>query len=343
MLVALTFALALSGPAQAADCTPKPRRDLCQTEVDPAVLTRFGIATAEAEAEAGVEAYRVFFTDGYNRDLPPLAFERRPGSGPTVVVYGPEGERMKGAVASDVWERVVAESRFADRVLAPEPPAADEPAWVRTMPCLHPWSTGVELINTKPDSRSVRRRFENACGGELTTQYAFRLADEAYKALPQCHALDLDRQRNVVTLLATCVSLRGDRVAAAQVRDAIWQGHPNGQRPDAGAWRAWLGTNGSPRLRWGDMEVRTDRGSNNLVAEFLVARMQEFPNLHFYAGRYEGVSSREVVVTGEATYVTGQQPERQWRAPYRQVWVWDPNLSEWMLSDWTMDSFTAAP
>ena len=353
MLIALLAAVAIGGqaaPPSDRSCTDDNGRDVCAATERADLLQRLGMASAEDEAAAGVEAYRAFFVDGYGRDLSALAFERRPGSGPVSVVYGFDGARLEAPVSAAVWAEVVFESRFADRQLAepvPEPaPGLPPPAPAL---CLHAWNLGVEMTNSPAsrwETQPVRRRFESACNGALTTRFAFFIAEQALKAQPHCQALDESQQRNAVTTLGTCLTLRGDRIAAGQVFDTKSNGGPRyGLDPlQPGPWRAWLGTNGSPRLDWNGEIVSTAQGRDNVVAEFIVARLREQPSLKFRPVGYEGLTSKQVRVTGVAEYgVDEGDPSARMRADYRQTWVWDPNLSGWMVSEWTVGPFVAVP
>lgn len=323
-------------------CMDDNARDVCAAGMRAELLGRLGMVSVENEAEAGVESYRAFFVDGYGQDMPAMAFERRPGSGPTSVVYGFGGAKLETPISAATWAEIVSQSAFADRQLVePEQESGTAPPAL----CLHAWNVAIEMANS-PVSRSrtepVRRRFESACNGALTTRYAFFLAEQTLKAQPHCQALSADMQRNSITALATCLSLRGDRIAAGQVFDAKNYGGPRWglDVSDAGTWRAWLGTTGSPRLNWnGEVRV-TDRGRNNIVAEFIVAKLREWPSLKFNPARYEGLSSKQVRVTGIAEYgVDEGSGGYRMRADYAQIWVWDPNLSDWMVSDWTVGAF----
>lgn len=345
MLIALLGAAAIGGqtmPVWDRTCLDDNGRDICAERTRADLLQRLGMATAEDEAAAGVEAYRAFFVDGYGRDMPAMAFERRAGMGPVSVIYGFGGSRLEVPISAKTWAEVVAEGRFADRQLVEPAVEAGAPP---PAPCLHAWNVSVEMTNS-PVSRwqtePVRRRFESACNGALTTRYAFFLAEQSLKAQPHCQALSENQQRNAITMLGTCLMLRGDRVAAGSAFDAKNYGGPRyGVDPlQAGNWRAWLGTNGSPRLDWNGEIVVTDRGMNNLVAEFIVARLREHPSLRFQPASYEGLTSKQVRVTGVAQYGVGEGVQAtQMRANYEQTWVWDPNLSDWMVSNWTVGPF----
>lgn len=339
LIAALLASLALqqaSSTAPDRDCLDDNMIDRCRAEQQEKVRAMFGVAAIEEEAAAGAEIYRAFFVDGYGRDMPVVAFERRRGQAPQAVIYGAGGGRISAPVSAGAWARVRNEAVLADRKLEPLPAQGDE-----LNICLHSWVQTVEMANSTPGGRRtepVRRRVEDACGGGLTTRFAFQLADMAVEAIHPCDVLDINQQRNRITQLAACLSLEGDRLAAAELRNARSTFGPRwGLNPkDAGAWRAAIGTNGSPVLDWAGSVVRTERGRDNEVAEFIVGKLNELPNLRFEQRQFEGVSGREGVVRGQATY---GGDGAGYVASYRQVWLWDPNLSEWMLSEWTVEPF----
>lgn len=102
MLAALIVATVLgsqSASMPGRNCTDDNGRDVCAAEAQARRLERLGVTPAEVEAAGGVESYRAFFVDGYGRDMPALAFERRAGNGPVSVVYGFEGARMEAPVS----------------------------------------------------------------------------------------------------------------------------------------------------------------------------------------------------------------------------------------------------
>lgn len=348
MLIALLGTALLgvqTAPTPDRTCLDDNNRDICAPAMRAELLERLGMATAEADAAAGVESYRVFFVDGYGRDLPALVFERRPGSGPMSVVYGTEGRKLEVPVSPAVWDEMVARSEFADRELV-QPPAEPRAANAPPAFCLHAWSSTVEMTNspvTRWRSEPVRRRTENACNGALTTRFAFFVAEQALKAQPHCQGLDIDRQRNAVTLLASCLMLKGDRAAAGSLFDQISDGRPRqgADLTNPFVWQNYLGANGSPRLDWAGEVVVGQQGRDRKVAEFIVARLQETPTLRFYPMTYDATDARRVAVTGQVQYYEDMADggERWFSADYVQTWVWDPGLNQWMVSDWTVQPF----
>lgn len=350
MLIALLGAV-LIGQQEVAphdrNCLDDNNRNICAPAIRAGMLSRLGMTPVEDEAAAGVEAYRAFFVDGYGRDMPAMAFERRPGKGPVSVIYGFEGARLETPVSAETWNRVVAESAFADRELVDIEPQND-PSRIGPRICLHAWVSAVEMSNSRPDGRTimpVRRRSENGCNGTLATRFASFVAVESLKAQPHCQSLDQQLQRNAVTTLATCLGLSGDRISASSLMAQVRNGSPRYglDQSDPYVWRAYMGTNGSPRLIWGDEVVVTDRGSNNRVAEFIVARLGESRRLTFEPQKFNGTSAREATVEGVVIRAVGDtDPLTVTRASYRQTWVWDPNLSYWMVAEWTVGPFESA-
>lgn len=94
-LIAFLAVAALAGqePAPVSrGCLDDNGADRCVAENRARILADMGAPAIEAEAAAGVEAYRVLQVDGYGNDQPVVAFERRPGASPRVAVYGRDGQ-----------------------------------------------------------------------------------------------------------------------------------------------------------------------------------------------------------------------------------------------------------
>ncbi|HEV7351744.1 MAG TPA: hypothetical protein VGN74_01270 [Brevundimonas sp.] len=335
-MVGVAALILAQDPVVSRDCLDDNGVDRCDSISQAATRARLGVTSIEDEAASGAEVYRAFYVDGYGQEMPAVAFERRPGASPVATVYGFAGQTLSGPVSFETWNRVRTESRFADRQLEQLPAAGGFPSI-----CLHSWVSTVEMANSSPERfrlEPVRRRTEDACSDGLTVRFAFRLAEIAVETIAPCDQLETTRYRSHVNILAACMALRGDRFTAVELRNARSEiGPRRGLDPaDPRAWRAALGTNGSPVLNWAGVEVRTERGRDNRVAEFIVARLAELDNLRFEQRTFEGLDARRGLVTGVASYRAGDDRRV---APYRQLWVWDPNLSEWMLSEWIIDPF----
>lgn len=336
MLLATVFALqavAVTIPARD-PCLDDNHRNICNPAVRSEVLEKLGLVSIEEEAATGAQVYRVRFVDGYGRDMPAIAFVRRPGHDPTVEVSGLDGQQLRGAVSQKDWNRVVVEARFADRDLQPLP--KNEELNI----CLHSWAVTVEMANAvsgRNQQGIVRSATQNACSDNLTVPYGFELAQIAYESLAPCAMIDMNQTRNHVTALSTCMRFSGDRFTAASLYNLYNRGGPRYalDRTDAGIWRAYLGTNGSPRLNWDGQEVQTDRARNNLVAEFIADQIKAKPQMGFHPENYVGLTGRKGEITGHITDGNGS------KAHYRQTWIWDPNLSSWMLESWTVGSFSS--
>lgn len=350
MLSPWFVALALLGQDVAEpdrNCLDDNHTNRCAEEVQAATRAKLGVAAIASEAETGAEIYRAFFVDGYGNDMPVVAFERRPGHGPVAVVYGTEGRTMSAPVSAEVWNRVRSESVMADRSLADRnaSPQADGRGPPPPPMCLHSWVQTVEMANSRPERWTVvpvRSRTEDSCGGALTSRFAHLLAELAVEAIAPCDVLDEKHQRNRVTQLGTCLSLKGDRLAAAELRNerVDFGLRPGADATNVYAWQAAMGTNGSPRLVWGGQEIRTERGRDKNVAQFLMARHAEFENLRFHQRTFEGIDAQTAVAEGVANYVL---EGTTWQAPYRQTWVWDTSMMQWMVSDWVVEPFAAVP
>ncbi|WP_282008221.1 hypothetical protein [Brevundimonas aveniformis] len=330
----------LPGPRE---CLDDDHTDRCDPEVQARVRDLLGIASIEDEAASGAIVYRALFVDGYGRDMPAVAFERRPGQSPEVVIYGREGRTVRAPASSEAWDAVVAQSRFADRELAPiRDVSGDDPDVESVSICLHAWVQTVEIANAaraRLVDEPVRRRTESACGGGLTTRFAFFLADLAVEQIPWCDQIDADTERNAVTQLDTCLMLSGDRLAAAdlynaRLADVDWT---RDDGLNVGEVRAHLGVSSPHTLTWGDQVVQAESWSDRNVAEFLLARFADHPYLRFWPTNIEGVNAEQVVVRGIAEATFG---DVRVSAAYTQTWLWHELSLVWGLSDWSVEPFT---
>jgi hypothetical protein len=325
------------------ECRDDNHADRCAPEDRARVVAKLGMASADAEAKAGVEAYRAFFVDGYGRDRPAIAFERRPGEPPKAVVYA-QGRKLEAPTSLTAWNRVKADAQFADRALPPLPapkPGAETPLNI----CLHGWVSSVEIVNAPSRSGApdtVRARTENACDPGLTTQFTFELATLAIQQFPACEALSETKHRNDIERLAACTLLHGDTLAAAGFSSQT--GGRLDLRTDlepAQAWKNWIGTNAVAKLDWNGQITEDDLRRANNVGKFLAAEGAK-ARLSLYSDRIEGVDGRTVKVTGRLYRISlSEHQVRDW-APSEQTWIWDTGLREWMLKSWTVGAFTVA-
>lgn len=340
MLIAALVAALLGADPQTPvdrDCMDDQLRDRCTAADRARVEAKLGLTSIEAEAAAGAEVYRARFVDGYGQDMLAVAFVRRPGQDPMVEIHGHSGRRMTAPIAPETWDAVVARSRFADRELAPVQAATDANAPPPI--CLHSWVAVVEMANSRRDGEAapVRRATQGACGGGLAMDYALALAEQAARAVAPCRLIDRQRQRNDVTLLATCLELEGDRFTAA----ALWNhqlkapSRWDDDRSDAMTWQLHLGMNARPVLNWQGQVVMRDGGRGSAAAQDIARRLEATPDMMFEPIGFRGLSSQEGEVVGRVVMPDGRV------APYRQRWAWDPNMAEWKLERWTVEAFSA--
>jgi hypothetical protein len=239
------------------------------------VLQSYGMKSIDAHAAAGDQVRRVFYVDGYGRDLLAISFIRSAGRDPILKIQVPRSEGAavevgETLVPEQVWERVITKSAHFDRALAPRPAPGVPPI------CLHSWVYTIEAVDpVENGSRTpnIRRETEDACEQGLGQVFASELVDLAVPLLPYCAALDRGQQRNSATLLNDCAVLRGDRLAAAKAHNQLlklnqlanpvlaegslnifqnrasfdWNGEQIGGNHQAAA-RAWIArTGGTPR------------------------------------------------------------------------------------------------
>jgi hypothetical protein len=339
MLAVALFAIVTlqQAPAVDRDCV-NDQLDRCGSGQQDRVRAALAMAAIEAESAAGAEVYRAFFIDGYGRDMPGIAFERRHGAPPEVVVYGLEGVRMSAEVSTAIWLDVQNRARFATRELTPPPGEGDEPFNI----CLHPWVYTVEITNAAErgvPNPEIKRRTEDSCQGGLTARFANDLAALAIKKFPACDALDADEHRNDIARLEVCGRFRGDRLAAAELMNQIgWRVTPEEDAETPFAWSRSFGVNASTRLEWDGQVIQANRSlRNNAAAVFLAEQQRAHPDLRGYIRRFDGVSSTEVQTEG--WFRRENEGGEYLSAPFRQVWVWDDAGLGWILQSWTVDAF----
>lgn len=231
LLLLLSLTLAASAAAQS---RPSPRcRDdrgvnRCAPDQQARIRALFGVQSIEAHRDAGDQVRRAFYVDGHGQDMVAIAFVRAPGHDPEVSVYFPQvpGEPplppLRAPVPQAVWEDVLRRSILFDRELIPLP--APNPSSGEIVLCIHPWLYTVEVSDPAdydgPAAR-LRRRTEDACANGLAAPYAEELERAALALFPQCALLDGVRRRGEARVLQACGILSGDRIAAAEARNAI--------------------------------------------------------------------------------------------------------------------------
>lgn len=256
----------------------------------------YGVRSIEAHRDAGDQLRRVFYVDGYGRDLIMIAFLRSPGSDPTAWVHYPrrEGqpwpEPMKAAVPQAIWDRVIRRSEDFHRtyaLLSGEDPES------RSI-CLHGWVYAIEALD-RPRGRlpaELRRKTESACENGPGSEFAEELAALALALFPHCAAIDLEKQRNEATVLDLCRVLSGDRLAAAEVLN-LANGFLQLQDSDD-AYRIRGAFADQTAIEWAGERYT---GPGYRAAEFWLSQLQRRTTNLYIAG-IEGRSADQVLLTG---------------------------------------------
>lgn len=343
MFAVLLLSLTLSGQEPRMtdrNCTDDNGADRCARLTEDA--RTLGMPTLDEEQAAGTEVYRIIQIDGYGRLMPGIAYERRVGSSPQVVVYGKEGARMSAPVSPEDWRSVQSMARFADRELAPLP---SEPSNALAGICLHSWLSTTEIANGARRgvaNEPIRRRTESACGGGLTTTFAFDLTALAIKNFPDCDLLEESGYRNDMTRLEQCLRFKGDRMAAVELMNQIgWSFVPEDADDKALAWARKLQARQTTRLDWGGQMIAGGGSARSPVAAFMAQFQTQNPSLRGYISKLDAVSSTRVEATGRMD-MEGPEGANDTRltAPFTQTWVWDPNSLAWTLDTWIVQPFT---
>lgn len=199
------------------DCYDDNLTDRCNAQGQRARRERHNLRSIEALAAANVQTRRVFYVDGYGREMPVVIFQRERGRSAEVVVSAttrdaddqPRIVEMRAPITNAVWRDVVQRTqRFAE---VPSPRPADSEHVI----CLHSWVMTMEAAD--PGQRTpVRARTQDSCNRGGIREPAFDLARIAYDALPHCRALNRQHYRNEVSAFPTCALLEGDQLASAQ-------------------------------------------------------------------------------------------------------------------------------
>lgn len=321
------------------NCRDDRGGDRCAEE-QRRVRELYGVPSIEEHREAGDRVYRVFYVDGYGRDLILIAFVRTPGRDPTLWVHypqragGPGSEPLQAPVPQAVWDEVAERSANFERSYAA--PAGEDPA-LRSI-CLHGWVYTIETVGRRRGRPPVeiRRKTENACEDGPGSAYAQEVYRLALPLVPHCAALDPEQHRSAATILATCQTLHGDRLAAAEVLNL------------AAAFRRIGGPEDAHRIanRFAhetviDWNGERYRGSGYRAREFWAARLdQDTGWTNLLIERVEGENADRVRLTGTLSRSVDTPQGRSAgteTARVEQIWVRDHN------GDMVVESATVGP
>lgn len=223
--------------------------DRCDSAVQQRMRDLYAVAATDVLLGQGVTLRRAMFVDGYGNDVVAISFVRRPGQSPTVEVHVPQngtvaGRPLAAQLSNDMWQAVLAQSRFFDRALAPETNNGEQNEDSMTF-CLHGWFVVVEAVDSPRvnqntlagtgsvaeerdpslpvdapmDPGRIRSDAESSCADGLASDFAFAMAEIAHQALPECGSLVRATYRNIPELLRQCRLLAGDRLVAGEAAE----------------------------------------------------------------------------------------------------------------------------
>jgi len=323
------LASAAAAPAQARpdpNCSDDNGVDRCATQRQAQTRALFGLRSIEQHREAGDQVRRVFYVDGYGRDMIVIALVRTPGREPMAQIHFPRRERQRATppleapVSHIVWGEMLRRSASFDRSYAPR---AGNPQDVSI--CLHSWVYTIEAndparANLAPGS--LRRKTEDSCQRGPAAEFAWDLQRAALPLFPHCDRLDPDQHRNPAAQLAACAMLTGDRMAAAEVMNRL-NAFRRARRTEDGlllqgsfAQRAQIDWNG----------IRSDPG-DLYKGNFWLARMASEGSPSFFVQSVEGLAADRVRVAAFLERsVDGAEgsPSTHMRAPIEMIWVFGP-------------------
>ncbi|HZF94656.1 MAG TPA: hypothetical protein VEZ20_07245 [Allosphingosinicella sp.] len=348
VLLAAFAGLAAAAPARAEqqaaparDCSDDRGVDRCAEEQQRRTRALFGVRSIEEHRAANDEVRRVFYVDGYGRDVVAIAFVRAPGRDPKVLVHYPyrDGETpiapLEAPVSEDVWNDVVERSANFHRSFADDRSAPSENGEITI--CLHSWVYTIEAVGRAQGIRppQIRRKTEDACQDGPGEAFAGQLDRIARSLFPHCAGLDIDNHRNEAMVLSACRILRGDRLAAAGVLNAA-EGFSNARGPDDArllsglfhdrATIAW----GSERqvLGWAEAEA------------FWASRLQSGEDRAiFYFDAVEGLSAERARLTGSLSRPSGEGYQS---AEVVQIWTRDDG-GDWKVREATVGPWRRGP
>jgi hypothetical protein len=355
---ALLLSLLVAAPASPQgradpNCQDDRGVDRCDPEQQRRVRQLFGVISIEEHRAAGDQVRRVFYVDGYGGDVVAIAFIRSPGRDPEVWVHYPRRqgeptpEPLRAPVPRPVWNDVIERGEHFDRDVLSRPAPAGQghpakgtaaaPEGQEMVLCIHSWDFTIEAVDRgRAADAAIRRKTEDGCEdgqGELYAQYLERIA---LSLIPHCAALDVSQYRNEAIALLGCAKLRGDRIAAAEVRNRV-DPFFEVQGPEDARLIAPL-FHDDAAIEWRGEQLR---GAGTDPPGFWASRVRtEGARVNFFIETIEGLSSERVRLTGglfRAAAAAAGEAARYESAAVEQIWT---RVNQ---SDWYIERATVAP
>lgn len=347
MLAALALALFCTaagaqqpGPLQAVapECSDDRGTDRCSAEQHRRVLALFGLEPIETHLAAGGQVRRVFYVDGYGRDVAAITFERRPERDPMMSVHFPRSEGaaprppMEAQVPEPLFREIMAASEGFERDLAPLPRGSSDAI------CMHSWVYTVEAADPPRGYERARtlRKTQDACGVSMAARFAHSVYTRAVPLLPHCALLDEDIYRNALTLLQSCSLLTGDRSAAAGAMNAAvplrWSSEPD----DTARVKRLFATRGT--IDWNGERVSGLQGAAGTI---WVDRVSTVRGTDLAIERMHGLASDRVRLEGRLVRRSQNAADETvyHEAPVTMNWVF-AGTQQWEIESATVGAFS---
>lgn len=283
----------------------------------------YGVRSIEAHGEAGDQVRRVFYVDGFGRDVVLIAFLQPAEDGPIVSVHFPrEGnttppDPLQAPMPEILWNDMLWRSKLIDRKLVPLP---IPPETIQV--CLHPSMYVVEIADPADgtlNSPKIARTTSNGCDGRMAAWFALETQRAALRLFPPCAALDPEQHRSAASQFAACRLLRGERMAAAAVMNRLGS---LGRFPGPGDYR----DAGRLFARGAVIDWIGQRSTNQAAGEFWIERMRDAHHPIFYADSVEGLSMTQVRVVGRlqrSVEAAAEANSDAYRAQVEMLWAFD--------------------
>lgn len=330
MVVAFLIATGLAAQTIGQDCRDDAGVDRCAAQDVARTNELYGVKSIEELARTGAQVRRVFYVDGYGRDLVAISFIRDPGKDPAAFIHFPQragqaASSLAAPVPNSVWSDILRRSDLFDRKLSG--PISAEPKI-----CMHAWVFRVESFDPpRADLQhsSLRRKTEDACDDGPARAYAVEVEQAALPLFPHCAHLDPRQHRNEASQLAACRLLSGDRMAAAEVMNRAVDLRRKHLGEDQKRFRGFFAHVSS--IDWQGEQITMD---SLKAADFWAVRLAAAGHTNFYFDRVEGLTADRARLLGNLTRTVEQlDAERNvartttYVAPVELAWIFGPTQS----------------
>lgn len=296
LLLAFLPAQGFAQPELPRNCRDDQGNNRCAAEQQQRMRELYGARPIETHLAAGEQVLRVFYVDGYGRDMVAIELIRAPGRDPRLMVRHrrPDGgtpTALEAPVAINIWNDMIVRASQFDRSFAPGPQGNSGDIVM----CLHGWHYLIEASEPGPrPPPRIRRKSESACEDGPGELFAYGLQRTALDLFPHCAMLDPEQHRNAASQLNACGLLSGDRMAAAQIlnrlRPLLRAGSPQDEALLRGLFEYEM------RIDWNG---ESNSGPGSAAAFWAGKLAQPSGRANFYVQSVEGLSADRVRVRGE--------------------------------------------